>query len=60
MQTTFTPSGENFGSYASIKVQKVPSRKKLASLFPIVVPSLVGGLLVMTLIGGHYRKLKHR
>ncbi|XP_058221472.1 G-type lectin S-receptor-like serine/threonine-protein kinase SD2-5 [Rhododendron vialii] len=47
---SFMPSTGNFGSYASIKVQKVPSQKKLAS--PILVLPLVGVLLVVTFIGG--------
>ncbi|KAG5546491.1 hypothetical protein RHGRI_018619 [Rhododendron griersonianum] len=59
---SFMTSSEIFSSYASIKVQKVPSRNKLASLLPVLVPHLVGGLLVGTFIGGMcycYRKLKH-
>ncbi|XP_058221474.1 G-type lectin S-receptor-like serine/threonine-protein kinase SD2-5 isoform X1 [Rhododendron vialii] len=59
---SFMTSSEIFSSYASIKVQKVPSRNKLVSLSPVLVPPLVGGLLVVTFIGGMcycYRKLKH-
>ncbi|KAF7141010.1 hypothetical protein RHSIM_Rhsim06G0209800 [Rhododendron simsii] len=47
---SFTPSAGNFSSYASIKVQKVASQKKLAS--PILVLPLVGVLLIVTFIGG--------
>ncbi|KAF7141052.1 hypothetical protein RHSIM_Rhsim06G0209500 [Rhododendron simsii] len=53
---SFVPSAENFGSHASIKVQKVPSQKKLAS--PILVLPLVGGLLVVTFIGGMYYRYR--
>ncbi|XP_058221471.1 G-type lectin S-receptor-like serine/threonine-protein kinase SD2-5 [Rhododendron vialii] len=58
---SFMTSSENFGSYASIKVQKVPSQKKLASLLLILVLPLVGVLLVVTFVGGmcyRYRMLK--
>ncbi|KAI8552423.1 hypothetical protein RHMOL_Rhmol06G0265900 [Rhododendron molle] len=55
---SFMPSAENFGSHASIKVQKVPGKKKHASLLLILVLPLVGVLLVVTFVGGMYYRYR--
>ncbi|KAH7860094.1 hypothetical protein Vadar_009167 [Vaccinium darrowii] len=55
---SFMPSRGNFSSYASIKVQKVPSRKNLAYLAPILVPPPIIILLIIFVGGMYYRSRK--
>ncbi|KAH7859853.1 hypothetical protein Vadar_006265 [Vaccinium darrowii] len=55
---SFMPSGANFGSCASIKVQKVPGRKSLTYLAPILVPPPIVILLIIFAVGMYCRSRK--